>query len=66
MYYITGCTRGFDNVVLNYYDFCSFKTKEDGERYLKEIKKDHIYGVKHIDDINNSRAYYHRSSVIIK
>lgn len=66
MYYIIGCTRGLGNVVLKYYDFCSFKTKEDGKRYLKEIKKDHIFDIKHIDDINNSFSYYYRSSMIIK
>lgn len=66
MYYITGCIRGFDNVVLTYYDFCSFNTKEDGKRYLKSIGKEEIFDVKHIDNINNSRAYYHRSNAIIK
>lgn len=65
MYYLTSCTRGLGSVTLNYYSFRSFRTKEEGEEYLKRINKTWM-GVKHIDDIKGSRAYYHESRVPIE
>lgn len=65
MYYLTKASYGIGNVVLNYYDFASFDSKESAENYLKAIGLDHVFGVKHINDIRKHGGY-HRSSSIIK